>query len=852
MTDPQTSNQRTITQTAATENPASAAKAEAYTDSFWDFADLSILGPRWNKAFPFRLRVWTKVNGAWTGDASPIGSFTLPIAPESVTIDTPFAISTTVTLGGIVEEHNGAPLRTISINATTGVTPLRGRVSSTSITRGGPGAASIFAGTLSGVSSLTTAVSQLGTGVGANNLIEENTNNQNATGFMQFQFLQRYLEAYVNLKKTAEAATKKKAFHRARDYILAWESWKEREIYFVTPVSFSRRRAASTALEYQYSIVFRAWKRVNPDVKSDPAFPHAPVAQDLNALSKALNSLQDARGVLEGARKTLNGVRSDINETLFEPLRELAVFAKDALGVALMAADLPASIISDLREPIVAAAGVAGGLGAFNTIPATYQKSLAGVTNSVQSLQQAFANLAVAHEAQFAKAPSYLPPPRPGAPQGAPATQGGSPAYKIFEHPEQYYDLFSGIRPSALKLPPATQKKLDAERARIANLKREDFELRRDKVTQCLVDFEDSLGLGGATYRSTYGTVSKGKLRNPTDHDFDVIYALNAAIIEMNKFVTSTAINKGQVNSIDYIAGLAARSGIAFKVPTSKFLVPMMYGHTLEQMSAMYLGTPDRWHEIAALNGLQAPYVDEIGFSLPLLTNGNGNTFTVADNSNFFVGQQVFLSSNSVSRIKRRIVKVETLSPGLVAVTVDGDATLSLYTVGAGAIVQAFLPNTVNSQQSLFIPSSDPVNEEDYQLKSVPGVDHFDPYLQVGGIDFLLTATGDLVITPDGDTRLAVGLVNIVQKVRLAFNTPRGTLLHHPEYGFPDLRGESTANISAQDILRICKELFKGDPTFTGVQSAAVLKDGPVVKIAISVGVAGSQQVVPITVEIPR
>jgi len=134
----------------------------------------------------------------------------------------------------------------------------------------------------------------------------------------------------------------------------------------------------------------------------------------------------------------------------------------------------------------------------------------------------------------------------------------------------------------------------------------------------------------------------------------------------------------------------------------------------------------------------------------------------------------------------------------------------------------------------------------------VPGVDHFDPLLRIGGIDLLLTQSGDIVITPDGDTRLAVGLTNIVQKVRLVIDTTQGSLLHHPEYGFPSILGESTADVTASDLLKICKDLFRDDPTFTGVESAAILKDGPVCKITLSVGIAGTQQVIPITVEIPR
>jgi hypothetical protein len=487
----------------------------------------------------------------------------------------------------------------------------------------------------------------------------------------------------------------------------------------------------------------------------------------------------------------------------------------------------------------------------FGGLGNRYRAAGEGLVNAGKDVAQAFQNLSISSGVAQTGSGQQTGS-NSDALSGGAGMEDGNPAHKASANPDDNYDFFKSIKPGTLNLPAATQAKIDKEKARIRAFKREDFEARRDTVQNTLTDFQDSIGLGNATYSRIYGITPKTQLREANENDYDVIFAINQALIEINRLVVSSDINKDEVLPIDYIAGLATRSGIAFTVPKSKFLVPFPYAHTLEQISLRYLGDPDRWHEIAALNGLAAPYVDETGFTLPFLTNGNGNSFTVADAQHLFVNQPVWISSVAAARIKRRITKIDVLNTGLVAVTVDGNADLDQFTVGAGANVQAFLPNTVNSQQSIFIPSDEEVDEDDWRVKSVPGVDYFDPLLRVGGIDLLLTQTGDLVITPDGDTRLAVGLTNIVQKVRLVIETVRGSLLHHPDYGFPLQVGDSTAEMSARDILKICKGLFKDDPTFTGVESAAILKDGPVVKITLSVGIAGTQQVIPITVEIPR
>jgi hypothetical protein len=73
----------------------------------------------------------------------------------------------------------------------------------------------------------------------------------------------------------------------------------------------------------------------------------------------------------------------------------------------------------------------------------------------------------------------------------------------------------------------------------------------------------------------------------------------------------------------------------------------------------------------------------------------------------------------------------------------------------------------------LYIPSDAPPAEDDLQLKSIPGLDVYDQLLNVGGVDLLLTQTGDLAITPDGDCRLAVGLQNIVQTARIRLASRR-------------------------------------------------------------------------------
>jgi hypothetical protein len=95
-----------------------------------------------------------------------------------------------------------------------------------------------------------------------------------------------------------------------------------------------------------------------------------------------------------------------------------------------------------------------------------------------------------------------------------------------------------------------------------------------------------------------------------------------------------------------------------------------------------------------------------------------------------------------------------------------------------------------------------------------------------------------------------VGLTNLIQRVRVFFGTPKGSALHHPSYGFEGQAGKSTADMSAQDLLNSTKDLFTFETAFTGVKHASVIKQRAQPSINLSVEIAGSKRLVPITIDV--
>ena len=814
------------------------------SDPFWFRPTIEPLN--WNKNFPYQLMV-VKIGN----DGAPIWDnnwrYTLPVPPESLSINMPFASTIHATQGGVVEEHNGAPFRNISISGTTGILPIRGNAGEAKSLNP---AQSIFAGTIRNASRFQTIASNLGFAKVKNTVTKSDLQGQvgQGSGYFQFHTLSQFLERYAVFKKTAAG----------RDYRLALMMWKDQHFYLVKPESFNLSRNAGSPYEYKYSMSFKAWKRVKFQGNAPNEFKYTPAVRDSGIIGQVLQVLQSARMAIAVAIDTIKAMGDDIDNAVMEPLRQSILLCKDLLGIPKALSDMPKQIINGAAGAVVLAMSTGRAYEAFNAPGpdgvGAYQKEWEDMVKLAKETRE-LGKLALSGE--FNASTNITPygwvisQSANKVPQNFINSYLASPAMRMFEDPNSYVGFFDKIPLGALQISKNLRQQMenDAEKIRRES-NRLYWENKRNQLQKTLDNFEKYVGAADPFVAEVYGEEYVEPDHEPTSEDFDIIFNLNNAIQAMSQLAVSEDINFSAPSPTAFIAGLATQSGIAFREPRGKFLVPVPYGFSLEQIAARYLGDPNRWLEIAALNGLVSPYIDETGFQIPLSLNGNENQIVLANADNLYVGQPVSLISNGKNKTSRSITKIKKVSNTYFIIYLDGEDDLGDYLVSDNAVLHAFLPNTINSQMSLYIPSDEDPQFADFIYKPIPNVDDFDPLFRVAGIDLLLDANNDIVITTDGHTPLAVGLSAIIQDLRIKVSTPRGSILQHPSFGLPIDVGVSLADVNAEDLLNALLDTFKGDLTYTNISSAQVRVQGPTSQINFMVGLRGVSEIIPISIDL--
>lgn len=812
------------------------------------FFPITILTERWDQLFPYRLIVIDTskgsgnipVNGNSTLDSVTIAGeiipftrlgpqwvYTLPITPQQLSITDIFAIDSSATLRGVAEQHNGVKFKMINASGTMGVWPHRADVvhppSSPNIIQ------SVFGGTIEAAQGVLTQVARTINIATSNHPASKPVTKRpeesepSSTGYFQCLALEQFLEQYAIAKKDPANAA----------WRLVFDIPKQNQSFVVTPINFVYNQNANKPLEYLYNFQLKGWRRI--DLK-EKAKAIKSVVQPLSPgiLQRILAVISEARKTMSASFNLIGAVRSDVDAPL-NALRQTALFVKDLVGVAVTAADLPFQLQKDYASAIKDTLNTLSSSIATASSDPSVRTALAAVVASTAVVEGL--TLTAVQGGQIG--------------QTSANASAIDPANNVFSQPERNFSLLDSAPVTSLTLSVAQQAAVDQvlEDARATTV--DDLKKNRAVIQELALQLSNNFGAGDAFYNQVYGRPPPTPRIQPmTLDEYDILTSLYESMQMFDIMTATTQIDDAQKQSnMEYVAGLADVSGIEFNTTQAKILVPVPFGLNIEQIAARYLQDPQRWLEIATLNNLRDPYIDEDGFQIPLLSNASGRQITLSTITDLYIGQRVIVQSSTQQPSPRRILGIDRLSDTSFLVTLDGNPDLDNFVLADKAYLQAYLPGTVNSQQKVFIPSDLPVPDEPNIV--VPQAAQSDPLTGLSKVDLLLTDSGDLAVNNFGDFRIAYGMTNIIQALKIKIGTQAGKVLTHPEFGLNIKVGQMNSDFVIQDTFDNMNRLIQQDPRFEGINALEVNLNGPTLSLNMAVALAGIQGVFPVTFTLP-
>ena len=789
-----------------------------------DRKSTAIDGKRWNELHQYSFSI--NVAGK-DGKTPPKANkdFPLQLAPQSISISTPFAISAVATNAGILEENNGVVFRTISISGTTGLYPLREVAKPVAQGSSGSFKSSLTSGTASAVKTATAATP---------------SNQKNAkiqledTGYYQFWALNNFLVDYAEQKKKKDGTLKRLVFNCPKDNIS----------YVCTPVAFNMSRNAGNPLLYNYSITLRSWDVTTDTGTADPAFKGMPNKANKGETKKALKRMTEARNVITKNKDKVKASTSSIAD-LLSKYSNGVMKIKDWVQEARRISDMPEVFKNNVFNTFK-----------YNKVPWNEITNDLINKRKINSIMNPFVDTRGHGDSGGGKGTKLGNAVAGGIlPQGIQVLNGqgsrtnpdGSTpaainetvnpaAIQIINQIADTPELSDEISIDQLgKYSPSMQKQIDDKIYQMDNITPGEI---RDIATQFKVvsdNYAYSAGMMDATYAKTYGLriPLESEMREPTEQDILLAVSIEEARDALLTTLASGDLYVNEERNPMNSANDALEDDDKISTPSSAFPVPVNRGATLEDIAIQYLGDATRSREIVLLNDLKSPFIDEIGFDLNIY-NCSGRSFIVKDTSKLAIRQSIRITGVLMPVSRRRIMNIEPLGGNEFKITVDGQPDLNQYDSGKYPKLLARLPGTVGTGDVLIMPSDEPADDQSL-LRSTGLTERLSYAEKIFKVDCALhPITSDLVVSSSGDIARSYGYQNAIQAIKMTIETERKELFLHPDYGISAQIGRVINTELYKEITERIRSAIIKDPRFNNA-TVSIKKDGTAVRISVEV-----------------
>jgi hypothetical protein len=626
------------------------------------------------------------------------------------------------------------------------------------------------------------------------------------TGYFQFWNMHNFLLAYADLKTNKDAGSYRLVFGMPKDGLE----------YIVTPVSFDLRKDASNPLLYRYAIALKAWG-INTKLRGEEVrITGLPSPRNVSAVKALVNSLRSTRDAVSASRGVVAGVQSDLGEVM-QVYNQAVLALKEVVGLGADVAEF-GPVLKNNAELIIASANSAlrdevarfGSKVAAPPYESAQGVSGTGVSGESGKKSPSTSSLYANHFKNALDDPSFA----------------SKPLSDFGTLPPSVSAQISDVFDSATK---TTSKQVRT---------------LASKLQQAVDNLSSATSAMDATYAKTYSVPVGTASRQATSDDIILMAQMMDA---KNGFISSLAT--GQLfreREVDPFA-LARQSldqADSISTPLSAYAVAVDKGATMDGMALKYLADASRGREIALLNGLRAPYIDEDGSVKPI-TGADGRTFMTAFPDSYAVGQRIQIRGTGVASTYRRVIGIQNLGGGSSRVTVDGPDNLSLFAPSTNPQAWARALGTVGSGDTILIPDGRAPQAQ--ATRPTAALAALSQAEKIFGIDLELDPSGDLGKGADGDLSRISGYPNGAQALKILAETRQGELSAHPGYGLKIAVGNP--NYTASDLTSELEAQIRADGRFQS-SDVSVVVEGSKVTTKIEAQGAGGSGLIPLAFEV--
>jgi hypothetical protein len=741
--------------------------------------------------------------------------FDLPITPQEISQTEEFAVSIRPTQGGTVVNHSGNKYKKLTISGTTGVHPFKRNDG---------------ASKLSGVT------------------LNRNDELKYRSGYEVFQHFRAWIKGYHESKK----------FPLKENLRMIFRNFKDWEFLYVEPLSFTMKRDAAKPLLYNYSIDFKVLSHVpNPQ-------PFLPFFIEVTG-----GVVAKAQSYLFNAYKNLT-VSNLITSTVGSPkqITDSVRRVHQALRRVLGNPD-DMSIISsrNIQENVT------------RRDAQQILESIASVLRQIGDDPKTFTKVSGGDSASLPNDPKDLADSLEDA--ADPSNTNSDPKSVLLT-------ILEALSPDILKqistdvLPDAAKNALQKEQNESATIARSELEALRKELTALSDKFADAIGLGSDQYNSTFNFTATSDVTETgdiTDKGQDVLYGAAQGIAGLDLLLSNDeffdALEASNSKATAENGAQTIGDGVfKFPSPTSgvrEGIVP--FGATLERIAESELGSADRWTELAELNSLKAPYIEDdttsgfkINFTIQSAGFNNPNDLRSPLIGNYYIinndpaplnawtgkGDQIaeFLGGDFTVQSNWRFLIPEE---GSVAFLVDHDEYLQY--IDSEWI--DFDPDTDLQADGVLRPGDVillPTNQSPTLETQILGprdniwTNSLTQAERSLSVDLKLTESGDLDLLPSGDFNVSTGKTNGAQAIVLKLLYSKGTYPNFSEIGSSLGVGGKIPSV-AKMRTEILNSLLQ-DPRIKDVSQINLLQQGNTINLSFTVFFKDIQDPVPISIPV--